>query len=133
RRVPVTTRGIGCEAYSRKADAVSARSRRNSVGSCTCLCCVNIACMFVVTAVMSLDCGRALALVMFVLIPLRVSAGQLNAAPTAVQPTQMIGGLERREMVAMQIGSEDRVTLDGVLNEPVWGQAVPASDFRQHD
>src|SRR4030095_17081162 len=56
-----------------------------------------------------------------------------NVPPAAVEPTQMIGGLERREMVRMQIGSEDRVTLDGVLNEPVWGQAVPASYFRQQD
>src|SRR5262245_65022555 len=82
---------------------------------------------------MPIDCGRVFALLMFLLIPLRASAGQLNALPPAVQPTQMLGGLERREMVAMQMGSEDRVTLDGVLNEPVWGQAVPAADFRQQD
>src|SRR5512144_1127473 len=82
---------------------------------------------------MPIDFRRAFALSIFALIPSQAFAGQLNVATPAVQPTQMLGGIERREMVAMQMGSEDRVTLDGVLNEPVWGQAVPAADFRQQD
>src|SRR5262245_65721357 len=82
---------------------------------------------------MPIDARRVFVLLILVSIPLRAFAGQLNAATPAVQPTQMLGGIERREMSAMQMGSEDRVTLDGVLNEPVWGQAVPAADFRQQD
>ena len=82
---------------------------------------------------MPVDSRRVFALLMLVLTPLRAFAGQLNAATPAVQPTQLLGGIERRTMLAMQIGGEDRVTLDGVLNEPVWGQAVPAADFRQQD
>ena len=105
------------------ADAVSA----------SCLYLVNITFVSVVTVVMPIDARRVFVLLMIVLTPLRASAGQLNAATPAVQPTQLLGGLERREMVAMQMDSDDRVTLDGVLDEPMWGQAVPAADFRQQD
>ena len=72
---------------------------------------VNITTMSVVTAVMPVNARCAFALVMFMLSPLRAFAGQLNAATPAVQPTQMLGGIERREMIAMQMGSEDRLTL----------------------
>jgi Domain of unknown function (DUF5916) len=121
--VSVAVTAIGCEAYSPGAEAVSACG----------LYYVNIIFVSVVTAVMPIDARRVFVLLMFISTPLRASAGQLNAATPAVQPTQLLGGLERREMVAMQMGSDDRVTLDGVLNEPVWGQAVPAADFRQQD
>lgn len=94
---------------------------------------VNITTMSVVTAVMPVNARCAVALVMLMSSPLRAFAGQLDIATPAVQPTQMLGGLERRQMSAMQMGSEDRVTLDGMLNEPVWRQAVPAADFRQQD
>jgi len=55
------------------------------------------------------------------------------AAQAPAQPTRLVGGLERREMVAMQLGIEQLVTLDGILDEPFWQAVVPASDFRQQD
>ena len=82
---------------------------------------------------MPVEVRRVIVLATIVLIPLRASAGQFSAGTPAEQSTQMLGGIERREMIALQLGSEDRVTLDGVLNEPAWGQAVPAADFRQQD
>jgi len=82
---------------------------------------------------MPIDARRVFVLLILVSTPWRASAGQLNVATPAVQPTRLLGGIERREMSAMQMGSEDRVTLDGVLNESVWGRAVPAADFRQQD
>jgi len=55
------------------------------------------------------------------------------AAQAPAQPARFVGGLERREMVAMQLGVEQLVTLDGILDEPFWQAVVPASDFRQQD
>ena len=55
------------------------------------------------------------------------------AAQTPVQPTRLVGGLERREMIAMQMDTDDAIRLDGVLGESVWQDAVPAADFRQQD
>ena len=55
------------------------------------------------------------------------------AAQATEQPTRLVGGIERREMIAMQIDTDDAIRLDGVLNESIWQDAVPASDFRQQD
>jgi hypothetical protein len=55
------------------------------------------------------------------------------SAQATVQPTRVVGGIERREMVAMQMGTEDSIRLDGVLDESIWQAAIPASDFRQQD
>ena len=54
-------------------------------------------------------------------------------AQTPVQPTRLIGGIERREMVATQMDADDAITLDGVLDERIWQLTVPAADFRQQD
>ena len=76
----------------------------------------------------------AVSLFVLVWLPLRdASAGQLNAPTPAPQSTNLVGGLERREMLAMQLGVEQLVTLDGILDEPFWQSVVPASDFRQQD
>ena len=61
------------------------------------------------------------------------TAAQLNPLPPAPQQTREVGGIERRQMVAMQIDLEDVIRLDGVLDESVWQAAVPAADFRQQD
>jgi hypothetical protein len=82
---------------------------------------------------MSIDTRGALLLLVLALVPLRASAGQLTAASFPAQPTRLVGGIERREMVAMQMGSHDEIVLDGVLNERVWSETVPAADFRQQD
>ena len=39
----------------------------------------------------------------------------------------------RRTMVAMRLGQDESITLDGRLEEPVWQRAQPASDFIQQD
>src|SRR5689334_6619323 len=62
---------------------------------------------------------------------LLITAHHVSAQTT--QATRLVGGLERREMVAMQMGPDDAIVFDGVLNEPIWQQAIPASDFRQQD
>jgi hypothetical protein len=76
---------------------------------------------------------RAFLLLLLVLNPLHASAGQLSAAPSPVQASRVLDGIERREMVAMQMGSDDGITIDGVLDERVWSETVPAADFRQQD
>ena len=62
-----------------------------------------------------------------------LSAEADASAQTPVQPSQVIGGIERREMVAMQMDAEDSIALDGVLDERIWQLTVPAADFRQQD
>ncbi|MCH8820751.1 MAG: hypothetical protein IIB03_10620 [Acidobacteria bacterium] len=39
----------------------------------------------------------------------------------------------RRTMVAMRLGQDESITLDGRLEEPVWQRAQPATDFIQQD
>ena len=36
-------------------------------------------------------------------------------------------------MAALRIAEDERVELDGVLDEPLWQRAVPATDFIQQD
>jgi hypothetical protein len=55
------------------------------------------------------------------------------AAQSSVQPSRLIGGIERREMIATRMDADDAIRLDGILNESIWQDAVPASDFRQQD
>src|SRR5215813_13100483 len=52
-----------------------------------------------------------------------------NPSPLSAQGSAPV----RRTMAALALDSEERVVLDGVLNEPVWQRAVPADDFRQQD
>jgi hypothetical protein len=61
------------------------------------------------------------------------SAAQLNPPPPIPQPTRVVAGIERRAIVAMEMGAGDVITIDGVLDERVWSEAAPASDFRQQD
>jgi hypothetical protein len=82
---------------------------------------------------MSIDSRRAVLLLILAIVPWRASAGQLTAVPSPVQATRLLGGIERRQLAAMPMGSDDVITLDGVLDERVWGEAVPAGDFRQQD
>ena len=39
----------------------------------------------------------------------------------------------RRRMTAFRLNDVESIALDGVLDEPVWSRAVPASDFVQQD
>jgi len=40
---------------------------------------------------------------------------------------------ERRSVAAMPLQTEERIALDGILDEPVWARALPAKDFIQVD
>lgn len=39
----------------------------------------------------------------------------------------------RRTMTAVRLGEGERIQLDGILDEPVWERAEPATDFTQQD
>ena len=51
----------------------------------------------------------------------------------AQQPAAANGNGERRSVPATRMAAEERIALDGVLDEPVWTRAVPAADFIQID
>src|SRR4249919_1854190 len=58
--------------------------------------------------------------------------------PTAAQvPSSAVAqgtGLpDRRTMTALSLEAEERIVLDGQLDESAWTRAVPAADFRQQD
>ena len=52
----------------------------------------------------------------------------LGQAPTVVRQAQ-----QRRAVTALRMGDDERVVLDGRLDEAVWARAVPAADFIQQD
>ena len=54
-------------------------------------------------------------------------------AAEAQQPASANGNGERRSVPAARMEPEERLALDGVLDEPVWGRAIPAADFIQID
>jgi hypothetical protein len=74
----------------------------------------------------------------FVFVP-SIAAGQARASigPTSLSqgptPTVLIGGFERRIMEATRIAESEKFVLDGRLDEPFWGRAIPAKDFIQVD
>jgi hypothetical protein len=57
------------------------------------------------------------------------AAAQLPSSPAAQGGTVS----EPRTMVALGLQVEELIKLDGILDEPAWKRAVPASDFRQQD
>jgi hypothetical protein len=61
-----------------------------------------------------------------VILPLIVCA--LGARPAAAQSGDPVPHL-----AAERLRAEERVVLDGVLDEPVWARAVPATEFRQQE
>ena len=58
-----------------------------------------------------------------------VAAGQSPSSPVA----QSGSASELRTMTAFGLAVEERIELDGILDEPAWKRAVPAADFRQQD
>ncbi|HCH37557.1 MAG TPA: hypothetical protein DEU67_06000, partial [Acidobacteria bacterium] len=55
----------------------------------------------------------------------------LLACPLLAQNAASTG--ERRTMTAERMTSEEVIELDGLLDEPSWQRAVPATDFIQQD
>jgi hypothetical protein len=55
----------------------------------------------------------------------------LTVATATAQTIPSAEPAERRTVTAVRLGSQDRIVLDGVFNEPVWSQADPAADFVQ--
>jgi hypothetical protein len=70
--------------------------------------------------------SRFLSISLFLLV-VGVAAAQAQQGPSAS------GNGERRSVSATPLEIEERIALDGVLDEPVWQRAVPASDFIQID
>lgn len=65
--------------------------------------------------------------------PLATVLGVAGAAPLASatpDPTELV---PVRAVVAERLADEERVVLDGVLDEPVWARAEPATGFRQQE
>jgi hypothetical protein len=51
----------------------------------------------------------------------------------AQQPAAANGNGDRRSIPATRMAPEERIALDGVLDEPIWQRAMPAADFIQID
>ena len=64
-----------------------------------------------------------------VLLSLCVCALFVNAA--AAQSPPRANAAERRTVTAVRLGTEDKITLDGQLDEAAWSRATPAKDFIQ--
>jgi hypothetical protein len=62
-----------------------------------------------------------------VVFPLLVVCA-LAALPAAAQTGEPVP-----ELAAERLYAEERIVLDGVLDEPVWRRAVPATEFRQQE
>jgi hypothetical protein len=64
-------------------------------------------------------------------------APQEGASPESIQPLaaapDLIDGIPRRTVEAVRLGDGERITLDGVFDEPVWRRATPATQFVQID
>ena len=72
----------------------------------------------------------------FVLAGVRAAGAQVIAPPQAGQTPPAVGAaqqVQRRSIAAVRIESTEKIHLDGRLDEPAWGRAVPASDFIQQD
>ena len=72
-----------------------------------------------------IDVPRLTALTVFVLLP------ALCAAQTAAQMDIMNSG--RRTMTAERMHDDERIVLDGVLDEPAWGRAQHGGEFIMQD
>ncbi len=64
------------------------------------------------------------------------SAG--STAPAAGQgsvtaETDLVAGVPRRTVEAVRLRDDERIALDGMLDEPVWKRATPATNFVQID
>ncbi len=59
--------------------------------------------------------------------------GFVSVPSASAQQTDQNGNLDRRIVQAARLDDEERITLDGRLDEPVWKRAVPAADFIQVD
>ncbi len=62
----------------------------------------------------------------------RIPTAQADPA-VEVADQQSGGAPERRTMTALRMGDDERIVVDGRLDEPVWDRAVPATDFLQQD
>src|SRR5687767_10070337 len=61
-------------------------------------------------------------------VPARAGAQEL-----AVEGQDLINGIPRRLLQAVQLADTERIAVDGRLDEAVWERALPAKDFIQID
>src|SRR5262245_54413128 len=60
-------------------------------------------------------------------------SAQVSSVPLTAEPPRQGEPPERRTMLAVRMDDQEKIVLDGRLDEPVWQRAVPASDFRQQE
>ena len=78
--------------------------------------------------------NRLLPLLALVLVCSCQISGQSPQLPQhPEEPRAAVLDSGRRTMAALRIAEDERVELDGVLDEPLWQRAVPATDFIQQD
>src|SRR5262249_51998177 len=69
--------------------------------------------------------------------PLAASISSARAAPPPVseipEGSASMSPDERRTMEAVRMGADEKIELDGMLDESVWMRAVPATNFIQRD
>jgi hypothetical protein len=77
---------------------------------------------------------RLIPLVAFLLVPAPPASSQ-NVEPSAASQEVRASILDsgRRVMVAERMREDERIVLDGILDEAVWQRAAPATDFIQQD
>lgn len=65
-----------------------------------------------------------------VLCPVLLAVASLGAAAPSQGPSEPE---DRRTMTAIPLADDERIVLDGILDEDGWGRAEPATDFIQQD
>lgn len=78
--------------------------------------------------------NRLLPLLLLLLLCGRQLSGQVSEPaqrPEESRLTVLDSG--RRTMAAVRLADDERVELDGILDEPFWQRAIPATDFVQQD
>src|SRR3954469_16377533 len=70
------------------------------------------------------------------LLPASVRAGQAVAASPQGPGGVPVGDASVRQrpaISALRMTDDERITMDGHLDDPAWARAIPASDFIQQD
>src|SRR5262245_38737606 len=76
---------------------------------------------------------RLLPVLALLLSPVGPPLSQELQPPEAETRREEILKSGRRTMAAARMNVEERIALDGILDEAVWRRAVPAADFIQQD
>ncbi len=61
------------------------------------------------------------------------SAQAPPVTPSSAPPGQQTAEATRRSVLAVRMGDDEAIVLDGKLDEAAWQRATPAADFLQQD